>query len=110
MIRNPVFSPQEAEESIYVNSGFKNEENVDDGSNEPNCNVSYYNTSVDGGQAEVPKKLLFRKSLLYIYIYIYIYYIYICIYIFIHIHTYMMYMHICIYIPVYQATKYKISL
>ena len=63
MIKNPVSTPQEADESIYVNSGFKSEENFEDVSNEPNCNVSYYNTGEDGGHVEVPKKLFSGKSL-----------------------------------------------
>ena len=57
MIQNPVVTPQEADKSIYGNSGVKSEENYEYISNEPNCNVSYYKTGEDGEQVEVSKKL-----------------------------------------------------
>ena len=46
MIKNPVITYEETERSIYVNSGFKNEENFD-------CKVLYYSTVADGAQVEV---------------------------------------------------------
>ena len=46
MIKNPVITYEETEQSIYVNSGFKNEENFD-------CKVLYYSTGADGAQVEV---------------------------------------------------------
>ena len=46
MIKNPVITYEETEQSIYVNSGFKNEENFD-------CKVLYYSTGTDGAQVEV---------------------------------------------------------
>ena len=82
MIKNPVITYEETKQSIYVNSGFKNEENFD-------CKVLYYSTGADGAQVEVTENSFERlvyntHTHTYIYIYSYIYtYIYIYIYIYI---------------------------
>ena len=94
MIKNPVITYEETKQSIYVNSGFKNEENFD-------CKVLYYSTGADGAQVELTENSFERlvyntHTHTHIYIYSYITHTHIYIYIYIHIYIYYIRIHISV--------------